>query len=78
MASSSSARAAILRAYKSPFSGGEITLSELRADEVRVRIVSSGICDTGMVFRDGDGFALPIRCVLVHEGTGSSKPSAPA
>lgn len=47
-------KAAILRAAGQPFVIDEIDLDEPRADEVVVRVVSSGICHTDLATRDGE------------------------
>jgi Zn-dependent alcohol dehydrogenase len=70
MAAHNHACAAIVRQYKAPLSVEDVEIEAPRANEVLVRMVSSGICHTDLVFRDGDGFALPIPCVLGHEGAG--------
>lgn len=68
--STTSARAAIIFEYKQPFEVEAIELEGPRENEVLVRLVSSGICHTDMVFQAGDGFAVPTPCVLGHEGAG--------
>jgi aryl-alcohol dehydrogenase len=62
-------KAAILRAAGQPFVIDEIDLDEPRANEVVVRVVSSGICHTDLATRDGD-YKVPMPCVLGHEGAG--------
>jgi aryl-alcohol dehydrogenase/geraniol dehydrogenase (NAD+) len=64
------ARAAILRHHKTSLSIEQIEVGFPRATEVRVRLVGTGICHTDLAFRDGDGPAVPIPCVLGHEGAG--------
>ncbi|MGA9918204.1 MAG: NAD(P)-dependent alcohol dehydrogenase [Paraburkholderia sp.] len=60
----------MVRNYKSPLSIETVNVDIPRSTEVRVRMVGTGICHTDMVFREGDGFALPAPCVLGHEGAG--------
>lgn len=45
-----------------------LVLEEPRADEVRVKVVASGICHTDVAMRDGTRVAKPV--VLGHEGAG--------
>ncbi|MGK2927337.1 MAG: NAD(P)-dependent alcohol dehydrogenase [Lysobacterales bacterium] len=52
-----------------PFVIEEIDLDEPRANEVVVRVISSGICHTDLATRDGD-YKVPLPCVLGHEGAG--------
>lgn len=47
----------------------EVELSEPRADEVLVRLHSSGICHADLLARDGD-LPFPLPGVLGHEGAG--------
>jgi Zn-dependent alcohol dehydrogenase len=68
--SGTEARAAIIREYKKPFSIEDVQIEGPRENEVLVRLVSSGICHTDMVFQGGEGFAVPTPCVLGHEGAG--------
>ena len=62
-------KAALTRAAGAPFVLEEIDLDEPRANEVIVRVVSSGICHTDLATRDGD-YEVPMPCVLGHEGAG--------
>jgi aryl-alcohol dehydrogenase/geraniol dehydrogenase (NAD+) len=62
------ARAAIARRQGEPFVLEEIDVAAPRADEVRVRLVATGICHTDLVCRDG--FPVPMPIVLGHEGAG--------
>jgi aryl-alcohol dehydrogenase len=62
------ARAAILRQPQSPLSLEDIDVAAPRADEVRVRLVATGICHTDLVCRDA--FPVPMPMVLGHEGAG--------
>ena len=62
-------RAAILKAFATPFDIEDVTVEEPRADEIRVRLVATGICHTDQVMADGALRAgLPV--VLGHEGAG--------
>jgi len=61
--------AAVAEAVGSPLTIRELELDEPRADEVRVRLVATGVCHTDAVVRDGwipTGFPI----VLGHEGAG--------
>ena len=62
------ARAAIARQQQAPMSIEEIDVAAPRNDEVRVRLVATGICHTDLVCRDG--FPVPMPIVLGHEGAG--------
>jgi Zn-dependent alcohol dehydrogenase len=62
------ARAAIARQPRAPISIEEIVVAAPRDDEVRVRLVATGICHTDLVCRDG--FPVPMPIVLGHEGAG--------
>ena len=55
--------AAVVKAAGQPFVIEEIDLDEPRANEVVVRVVSSGICHTDLATRDGD-YEVPMPCVL--------------
>jgi aryl-alcohol dehydrogenase len=59
----------VVEAARLPFVIEEIDLDEPRANEVVVRVVSSGICHTDLATRDGD-YKVPMPCVLGHEGAG--------
>lgn len=61
--------AAIATAPKLPFAIEDVELDEPRADEVRVRMVASGVCHTDAAVRDG---VIPTRlpAILGHEGAG--------
>lgn len=60
--------AAVVRESGKPMSVEHIDFDPPRADEIRVRIVGTGICHTDLVFRDG--FPVPLPIVLGHEGAG--------
>ena len=61
--------AAIVRAPGAPFTIELVTLAEPRPDEVRVRIVATGLCHTDIVVRD-QVLPTPLPAVLGHEGAG--------
>ncbi|PVZ95236.1 alcohol dehydrogenase [Amnibacterium flavum] len=61
--------AAIARSTGAPLTISEFDLDELRHDEVRVRMVASGVCHTDAVVRDGV-IPTPLPAVLGHEGAG--------
>lgn len=61
--------AAVAEAVGAPLAIRELELDDLRADEVRVRLVATGVCHTDAVVRDGCiPTTFPI--VLGHEGAG--------
>src|ERR1700676_4437369 len=62
------ARAALLRQPRMPLSLEDIDVAAPRSDEVRVRLVATGICHTDLVCRDA--FPVPMPIVLGHEGAG--------
>ncbi|RMI32447.1 NAD(P)-dependent alcohol dehydrogenase [Streptomyces triticirhizae] len=63
-------RAAVLRDTAGDFRIEEVTVAdELRADEVRVRIVASGVCHTDLLVRD-QVLPPPLPAILGHEGSG--------
>jgi aryl-alcohol dehydrogenase len=61
--------AAVTPAKSEPFVIETLELEEPRADEVRVRIVASGVCHTDLVVRD-QHYPTPLPAVLGHEGAG--------
>ncbi|TWI48232.1 aryl-alcohol dehydrogenase [Pseudomonas duriflava] len=61
--------AAVLREAGAPLRLERATLGAPRPDEVRVRIVATGVCHTDMVVRD-QLFPTPMPIVLGHEGAG--------
>ena len=61
--------AAVAREHHAPLSLEELELDEIRDNEVRVRMVATGICHTDAVIRDGLA-PTPLPAVLGHEGTG--------
>jgi aryl-alcohol dehydrogenase len=62
-------KAAVVPEAKGHFVIEEIELEEPRANEVLVRIVSSGLCHTDLVARMGF-LPMPLPAVLGHEGAG--------
>ncbi len=62
------ARAAVLREAQKPLRIETIDVAPPRLDEVRVRLVATGVCHTDIVCRDG--FPVPMPIVLGHEGSG--------
>jgi len=63
------ARAAICRDNQTPFTIEDVVLDELQPNELRVRMVASGICHTDLAVRDGQ-LPVPLPGVLGHEGAG--------
>jgi aryl-alcohol dehydrogenase len=61
--------AAIVRERSAPFALEKLELSEPRPDEVIVRVVASGMCQTDLHGRDGY-FSSPYPAVYGHEGAG--------
>lgn len=61
--------AAVARTVGAPLEFAQLSLDELRPDEVRVRMVATGVCHTDALVRDG---VLPgaFPLVLGHEGAG--------
>ena len=62
-------RAAVVESAGAGFSLGEVSLDELRPDEIRVRIVAAGICHTDLGVAAG-ALPFPLPGVLGHEGAG--------
>jgi len=62
-------KAAVVHELSGPFIIEELDLDDPRDDEVLVRVVGTGLCNTDLAFRDG---ALPTEfpVVLGHEGAG--------
>ena len=63
------ATAAVVEAKGASFVLQEVELSELRPDELLVRIQASGVCHTDIVVRD-QWYPVPLPAVLGHEGGG--------
>lgn len=61
--------AAIATAPKAPFELTELTIDEIRPDEVRVKLVATGVCHTDAIVRD-QVYPTPLPAVLGHEGAG--------
>ncbi|OZE95459.1 NAD(P)-dependent alcohol dehydrogenase [Rhodococcoides fascians] len=61
--------AAVARSTGEPLTIESLQLDELRPNEVRVRIVASGVCHTDAIVRDGI-YPTPLPAVLGHEGAG--------
>ena len=61
--------AAVALGPEQPFTFEEVELGDLRADEVRVRIVAAGICHTDVAVKE-QSVNLPLPMVLGHEGSG--------
>ena len=61
--------AAIARDSSQPLSLEQITIEEPRADEIRVKVVATGICHTDLVVKAGL-LPTPMPVVLGHEGAG--------
>src|SRR4051812_20752931 len=64
-----STTAAVVESAGSGFTLGEVTLDELRDNEVRVRIVATGVCHTDLGVAAG-ALPFPLPGVLGHEGAG--------
>ena len=61
--------AAVIRQKGGPFQIEKVTCTDLRDDEVLVRVVAAGMCHTDMVARD-QLLPVPHPIVLGHEGAG--------
>lgn len=61
--------AAVVRETGAPLQLEELELDDLRHNEVRVRMVSVGICHTDAIVRD-QVYPTPLPAVLGHEGAG--------
>ncbi len=62
-------QAAVTKATGAPFELCDVELEDPRADEVRIRILATGVCHTDMVVRDQQ-LPTPLPAVLGHEGAG--------
>lgn len=62
-------QAAVTPATGKPFEVREVELEDPRSDEVRVRVIATGVCHTDMVVRDQE-LPTPLPAVLGHEGAG--------
>ncbi len=61
--------AAVVEAPGAPFTVHEVTLDDLRPDEVLIRMVAAGLCHTDLGVQAG-GIPFPLPGVLGHEGAG--------
>jgi aryl-alcohol dehydrogenase len=61
--------AAVIERAAAPFAIQPIVLGDLRAHEVRIKVVASGICQTDAHARD-QHIPVPLPAVLGHEGAG--------
>jgi aryl-alcohol dehydrogenase len=61
--------AAVARVHKAPLSLEQLQLDDIRDNEVRVRMVATGVCHTDFIVRDGV-YPTPLPAVLGHEGAG--------
>jgi aryl-alcohol dehydrogenase len=61
--------AAVTESKGAPFELQELTLGDLRPDEVRVRVAAAGICHTDLICRD-QWLPVPLPAILGHEGSG--------
>jgi aryl-alcohol dehydrogenase len=61
--------AALVEGARDPFRLETLELADPGADELIVRVVASGICQTDVHGRD-DYFGIPFPCVFGHEGAG--------
>jgi len=61
-------KAAVINEVDSPYVIEELTLSDIREDEILVKMVASGICHSDEVARNGGYTCYPV--VLGHEGSG--------
>lgn len=62
-------KAAVVEAPGAPFTVHEVTLDDLRPDEVLVRVVAAGLCHTDVGVQAG-GIPFRLPGVLGHEGAG--------
>ena len=63
-------KAAVFRAHDEPYAVEEVTLGELAADELLVRVVGVGMCHTDMLLRNPAMAAALAPAILGHEGSG--------
>ena len=61
--------AAVVNGVNEPYVLEELSLGELRYDEVLVKIVATGMCHSDEALRVGDA-QYPLPAVLGHEGAG--------
>ena len=62
-------RAAVAVAPETDLEIREVEVDDPRADELRVRILASGVCHTDAIIRD-QWYPVPLPVVLGHEGAG--------
>jgi aryl-alcohol dehydrogenase len=62
-------QAAVIRDKGGPFVIETLDLADPKGDEIRVRIVATGICHTDLIIRD-QFYPTPLPVVLGHEGAG--------
>ncbi|MGJ9413526.1 NAD(P)-dependent alcohol dehydrogenase [Aeromicrobium sp. CF4.19] len=62
-------KAAVAREQGAALTIEDLELDEMREDEVRVRLVATGVCHTDAIVRDGV-YPTPLPAVLGHEGAG--------
>lgn len=62
-------KAAVARDHGAPLTIEDVELDDLREDEIRVRLVATGVCHTDAIVRDGV-YPTPLPAVLGHEGAG--------
>jgi aryl-alcohol dehydrogenase len=62
-------KAAVVEAPGAPFTVHEVTLDDLRPDEVLVRVVAAGLCHTDLGVQAG-GIPFKLPGILGHEGAG--------
>ncbi|MDN5937944.1 MAG: NAD(P)-dependent alcohol dehydrogenase [Salinisphaera sp.] len=68
MSNTTPIKAAVVREVNTPWVIEDLTLEAPRDDELRVRLVATGMCHTDIVCRLG--FPVPMPIVLGHEGAG--------
>ena len=61
--------AAVATAAETPLTITEVEIDDLRPDELRIRMVASGVCHTDAIVRD-QWYPTPLPAVLGHEGAG--------
>jgi aryl-alcohol dehydrogenase len=62
-------RAAVLKGFKEPLEIRDLMIGDPQPDEIRVRIVATGICHTDIIMLGGL-LRAPLPAVLGHEGAG--------
>jgi aryl-alcohol dehydrogenase len=69
MSTTTTTTAAVVRELKGPLRLEELELDDVRPNEVRVRLIATGVCHTDAIVRDGI-YPTPLPAVLGHEGGG--------